>query len=328
MADTQVLTGDTETVKRWSTKLWVELPREIYWGKFMKENDMNTIIEVRRDLEGQSGDKLTFSLARKLVGGGVTGDGDLEGSEELMAWSSDSITLDQVRNAVRLKGRLSERRTAFDQRMLAKNLLKTWLAEFIDDDIFTQFDASPAASRTVFGGVATSTATIDSTSTITIAKLQTVVAKAVKATPKVWPVRLDEGDFYLFLAHTDVAFDLQRLSEWQTYNQYAGPREYKSNNLFLGKIGMVGGVVVHAHEKIPISTTYGSAADQPGASNFFLGKQAGIFGWGARPEWWEKEFDYGNKVGFAIGAIWDFKKAVFSAVDNAFFAIRTFRTNN
>ncbi|MDP3769251.1 MAG: DUF4043 family protein, partial [Dehalococcoidia bacterium] len=140
MADTQVLTGDTETVKRWSTKLWVELPREIYWGKFMKENDMNTIIEVRRDLEGQSGDKLTFSLARKLTGGGVTGDGDLEGSEELMSWSSDSITLDQIRNAVRLKGRLSERRTAFDQRMLAKNLLKTWLAEYIDDDIFTQFD--------------------------------------------------------------------------------------------------------------------------------------------------------------------------------------------
>lgn len=328
MADTNVATGDAETVKRWASKLWIEMPREIYWGKFMKENDMNAIIEVKRDLEGQPGDGLTFTLARKLSGAGVTGDSTLEGNEELMTWYSDTLTLDQTRNAVRLQGRLSERRTAFDQRMVAKNLLKTWLAELIDDDIFVQFDTTPAASRIAFGGDATSTATIDSGDTITIARLQSLVARSVKATPKIWPVRLEEGDFYLFVAHTDVGYDLQRLTEWQDNNQEAGPRDYGKNDLFTGRLGIVAGVVVHSHERIPVSTTYGAAADLPGASNFFLGRQAGLFGWGARPEWWEKEFDYGNKVGFAIGAIWDFSKAVFNAVDNAFWAVRTYRTNN
>ena len=328
MADTNVATGDAETVARWAAKLWVEMPREIYWGKFMKENDMNAIIEVKRDLEGQPGDRLTFTLARKLSGLGVTGDSTLEGQEEQMTWYSDTLTLDQVRNAVRLQGRLSERRTAFDQRMVAKNLLKTWLAEYIDDDIFTQFDAAPAASRVVFGGDATSTATIDSGDTLTIARLQSLVARSAKATPKIWPVRLEEGDYYLFLAHTDVGYDLQRLTEWQDNHQEAGPRDYGRNNLFTGRLGIVGGVVVHSHEKIPISTTYGAGADLPGASNFFLGRQAGLFAWGSRPEWWEKEFDYGAKVGFAIGAIWDFTKAVFNAVDNAIFVTRTYRTNN
>ena len=328
MADTEFLTGAAETVKRWAQKLWVEMPREIYFGKFMKENDMNAIIEVKRDLEGQPGDRLTFTLARKLTGAGVTGDEILEGNEEQMTFYSDNITLDQVRNAVRIKGRMSERRTAFDQRMSAKNLLKTWLAELIDDDIFTQFDVSPAVSRTLFGGSATSTATIDSTSTITITKLEQAKARAQKTTPKIWPCRIEEGDFYLALLHTDVAFDLTQTAVWQDDSQEAGPRDYGQNDLFTGRLGVRRGIVIHAHEKVPISTTYGSAADQPGASNFFLGRQAGCFGWGARPDWWEKEFDYGNRVGFAIGAIYDFKKAVFNAVDNAFMAIRTFRTNN
>jgi len=32
-ADTSFATGATETVKRWAARLWVELPREIYFGE-------------------------------------------------------------------------------------------------------------------------------------------------------------------------------------------------------------------------------------------------------------------------------------------------------
>ena len=324
--ETEFLTGAAETAKRWAAKIWTEMPREIYWGKFMREGDMNAIIEVKRDLEGQPGDRLTFTLATKLSGGGRTGDDTLEGEEEAVNVYSDDITLDQVRNGVRLKGKLSERRTAFDQRKVAKDLLKTWMAEYIDDDIFTQFDTSP--TTVVFGGDAISTATIDSGDTLTVAKLESVVAKAQKASPKIWPVRVEEGEFYVCAMHTDVAYDLRQSTNWLDASQEAGPRDYGRNNLFTGRLGVVGGVVCHAHEKVPISSTYGSGANQPGASNFFLGRQAGVFGWGSRPEWWEKEFDYANKVGFAIGAIWDFTKAVFNAADYAFIAIRTYRTDN
>ena len=328
MADTEFATGAAETVKRWAAKLWVEMPREIYWGKFMKENDMNAVIEVKRDLEGNPGDQLTFTLLRKLSGAGVTGDDVLEGQEEQMNHFSDTVTLDQVRNAVRLKGRLSERRTAFDQRMGAKTVLKSWLAEYIDDDVFTQFTTGTAATRIVYGGDATSTASIDSGDTITVAKIESVVARAQKATPKIWPVKTEEGEFYIACLHTDVGYDLRQSTQWLDASQEAGPRDYGRNNLFTGRLGIVGGTVVHAHEKIPVTTVWGSAADQPGATNLFLGRQAGLFAWGKRPEWWEKEFDYGARTGFAIGAIWDFTKAVFDAVDHAITEIRTYRTNN
>ncbi len=325
MADTEFLTGAAETVKRWATMLWQEAPELIYWGQFMKE-DMNAIIQVKRDLEGQPGDELTFTLLRKLSGAGVSGDAVLEGNEEQMNHYSDTVVLDQRRNAVRLKGRLSERRTAFDQRKNAKDVLKTWLAETIDDDIFTQFDTNPTS--VVFGAGATSTATIVSTSTMTLALIDAAVAKAKKAAPKIWPVRVENRDYYVVCMHTDVEYDLRQSTAWQDNHQEAGPREYGTNAIFVGGMGVHGGAVLHSHVKVPIATTWGATGNETGASNLFLGRQAGLFAWGARPEWWEKEFDYNNRVGFAIGAIWDFTKAVFNGNDHGFMAIRTYRTNN
>ena len=325
MADTEFLTGDPETVKRWGAAVWQEAPELIYWGQFMGK-EMNSIIQVKTELESGPGDEITFTLLRKLAGAGVSGDSVLEGAEEQMNHFSDSVVLDQRRNAVRLKGKLSERRTAFDQRSNAKDVLKSWLAETIDDDIFTQFDTNPTS--VVFGAGATSTATIVSTSTFTLALVDTAVARAKKASPKIWPVRVEGRDYYVVCMHTDVEYDLRQNSVWQTHQQNAGPREYGSNAIFQGGMSVYGGAVLHSHVKVPIATTWGASGNETGASNLFLGRQAGLFAWGAKPEWWEKEFDYNNRVGFAIGAIWDFTKAVFDSNDHGFIAIRTYRTNN
>lgn len=323
-ADTSFATGAAETVKRWAARLWIELPREIYFGKFMREDDMNTIIEVKRDLEGQPGDKVNFTLLQKLANAAVTGDSTLEGNEEAMAYFTDAATLDQNRNAVRLVGRMSERRTAFNQRDSAKTILKTWLAETIDNAMFTGFDITP--SLVLFGGSASSTATIDATSKVAPNLIDRAVGKAKKTLPKIWPVRVNGRDFYVTLLHTDAAYDLRQDGVWNQSQREAQERS-PDNPIFSGALGFWNGAVVHEHEKIPISTTYGAGANQPGANNFFMGRQAGVFAWGARPEWWEKEFDYGNKVGFAIGAIYAFKKAVFNAIDHGFISLRTFRTN-
>lgn len=323
-ADTNFPTGDAATVKRWATKLWLEMPREIYFGKFMKENDQNTIVEVKRDLEGQPGDAVSFSLLRKLTGAGITDDATLEGNEEAMTVYTDSVVLTQKRNAVRLNGRLSERRTAFDQRMAAKTQLKTWLAELIDSFHFTQFDTAPTV--TIFGGDAVSTATIDAADKFTPSLIDKAVAKAKKATPKIWPVRINGRDYYVVLIHTDIGFDLRRDPEWAQAQREANVRHELDNPIFSGALGFWGGAVIHEHESVPIATNYGAGANLPGASNMFFGRQAGCFAWGSRPEAWEKEFDYGAKLGFAIGAIWAMKKAVFNAADNAYESLKTFRT--
>lgn len=322
--DTEVLTGAAETVKRWATKIWLEASKEIYWGKFFGEGEQS-IVQLKTELEKGPGDKVTFTLLRKLAGAGVDDDATLEGNEEALVWYSDSVTLTQKRNAVRLAGRMSERRTAFDQKLGAKTQLKTWLAEVMDTQCFTGFDSAP--SVVVYGGDAVSTATIDAADKFTPALIDKAIAKAKKAVPKIWPVRYQGKDYYVVVVHTDIGFDLRRDPEWQQTQREANLQGL-NNPIFTGMLGMWGGAIVHEHEAVPISVTYGAGGNLPGASNMFLGRQAGVMAYGARPEAWEKEFDYKNKVGFAIGAIWKFKKAVFNAADNSYIAIRTYRSNN
>lgn len=322
---TEFLTTNAARVQRWSGKIWLEMPREIYFGKFMKD-DINAIIEVRRDLEGGPGDVLTYSLGNKLDGQGVSGDDPLEGQEEELLVYSDTVTINQRRNAVRLKGKLSEQRTAFDQQPLARTMLKTWLAEVIDDDIFSKL--TTASTTVVFGGSATSTATLVATGLITPAKIDTAVAKAQKADPKIWPVMVDGNPYYVLCLHTDVGFDLRNNGVWQGYQQNGAQVQGKDNPIFSGMFNIYNGVVIHTHEKVPVATNGGAAGDVAYASNLFLGRQAGLMAWGAKPQAWTKEFEYGNSIGMAIGAMWGFRKALFNALDHAVIELRMARTNN
>lgn len=324
-ADSEWATGSAEAVKRWSRDAWVELPKLIYWNKFMGRG-LNNIIQVKDDLEGQPGDRITYSFVRKLAGAGVAGDGDLETSEEAIATYSDSVLIDQKRNAVRLKGRMSERRTAYNQRMIAKELLTTWLAETIDADIFAAIDLSPSTS--VYGGSATSTATLNVGDYLTTALITKAKTKAKKAAPKLWPVKIGSKEYYVLIMHPDQESDLKTFDAAWIQAQREAQTRGDDNPLFEGSVGIWDGVICHVHEDISTSTTYGAGTNLPGANAQFVARQAAAYAWGERPRWVEKEFDYGNKIGFAIGAIYGVKKAVFNTVDHASIRISTYRTNN
>ncbi len=325
MADTETTTSAAEAVKRWATKIWVEAAREIYWSKFMSKDEY-AVIEMKTELESGPGDQVTYTLLRKLSGAGVSGDTDLEGAEEAMDPASNTIVLDQRRNAVRLKGRLSEKRSSWDQRGEAKKLLRIWLAETIDDDIFTQFDTSP--TQVVFPGSITAVSGLAAANIISPSLIDKCSAKAQKRAPKIWPVRVNGDDYYVLVMHTDTAYDLRNDSTWQGYQQNGAQIQGDDNPIFSGRFGLYNGTILHVHEKVPIATNGGSGGNVAWASNLFLGRQAGLFAWGRRPDAWEKEFDYGNKIGFAIGAIWKFAKAVFDNDDHALIALRVARTSN
>lgn len=323
--DSEWATGSAEAVKRWSREAWVELPKLIYWNKFMGKS-MNSVIQLKQELEGQPGDKVTFSFIRKLSGAGVTGDSDLETQEEAMTTYSDDVTIDQVRQAIRLKGKMSEKRTAYSQRTAAKELLTTWLAEKIDADIFAALDSSPSTS--IYAGAASSTATITAGDLFTTALLTKAKTKAKKASPKIWPIKIDNKEYYVAIIHPDQEYDLKVNDPTWAQAQREAQVRGDENPIFEGSVGVWDAVIVHVHEDIAVATTWGSGGNVNGAFGQFLGRQAGAFAWGERPRWVEKSFDYDNKVGFAIGAIYGVTKAVFNAVDHAFYSIRTARTSN
>lgn len=327
MANTEYTTASAERVLRWASRIWQQMPSEIYFGKFMAPND-NAIIEEKRDLEGGPGTRLTYTLAMNLTGAGVSGDATLENSEEQLVTYSNTLTLDQRRNAIRLAGALSEQQTAFDQRPVARNMLKYWLARAIDDQIFTRLATSPSTNRVIFGGTATSVATLTNTMLITPARIDAAKARAQKADPKIWPVRVNGGDWYVLVIHTDVGYDLRQNGVWQGYQQNGAQAQAGDNPIFSGMFGIYNGIVVHQHEKVSAAVDGGAGGDVAYATNLFLGKQAGLFAWGRKPRAWEKEFDYGNQFGMAIGAIWDFEKATLNSEDHGVIALQVARTNN
>ena len=324
MADTSVATGDAETAEQWARDLIMEAMKEAYWPRFMGKGP-NNIIQVKTELEKSPGDKITFSLGMKLAGAGGSGDSMLEGNEEALQHYSDQVIIDQQRNAVRLEGKMTELRPAFDLRDHAKEALKIWLAEKIDQDIFDDLDGSP--TRVLYQSTATSTATITSTMYFNLDIVSKSRTLSLKLAPKIMPLKISGREHHVLVMAPDCEFDLVNSdTEWRTSVRDAQTRG-DQNPVFTGMLGLTMGTILHVHENISVTTNWGSGANVNGANNLFVGRQAGCFAWGKRPFWREKEFDYGNKTGFAVGAIYGHTKAVFNSEDHALIAVRTSRTN-
>ncbi len=324
MAVNVIATGDALTRKLWAKEILIEAQKEIFWGRAMGKGP-NNIIEVKEDLMKEKGDQITYGLYMKLSGAGISGDSTLEGNEEDPTKFSDAITVDQKRNAVRLAGALTEMRPAYDLRSVAKELLKIWLAETIDSDIFTAFAGSP--TKVLRPGSATSKATLVATDLLTLSLGSKGRVLAGKLSPRILPIGVGGGLGYMAVIHPDNEYDLKvNDANWQLAMKDA-MAPGTSNPLFTGSVGVYDMIAYHSHVNIGTFADGGSGSDQDGSTCLFLGRQAMVFAWAKKPFWTEKEFDYGNQVGFATGAIWGQNKSVFNSEDYAMIALECVRTN-
>ena len=64
----------------------------------------------------------------------------------------------------------------------------------------------------------------------------------------------------------------------------------------------------------------------PVARAVLCGQQAGVIAWGKDVEWVEKSFDYGNKWGVSVGAIFGVVKPMFNSKDYGVISIATAAT--
>lgn len=329
MADWTFATGSNLTRKAWAKKWFMEAKTESYFYEngFVGVSENNIIVEYA-DLEKEQGDQITVGQIRELAGAGVTGDNQMEDNEEAPANYDDAIVLDQVRNAVRLGGATSEQRAADNSlRAQAKELLKRWKAAYIDQAIFTALGSSP--TKVIYGGDATSTSDVEQADYMTLSLIAKAAVYAKKASPKIVGPRVKgKAVAGVCVISPDQAYDLtERDAAWAQAQREAQKRG-DDNPIFSGALGVHKNVVIHDHERVATVTTWGSGANIPGATALFLGIQAAVIAYSRKKIWEEKTFDYGNKVGFCIGAIVGATKLVFNSADNSVVAIRTSRTNN
>jgi len=321
--ETRFASGDALAAKLWSAKLFKESIKDIFFDKYTSE-DGNNIIQKDMEFTKKKGEIMTFGLRMRLSGAGVNTDNDyLEGNEEEMTFHDFSVTLEERGNAVRAKSKLDLQRPAFDLRKEFKDGLKDWLTEYIDAQHITALTTSPTSTRNIWGGDATSTATIDSSDTMSTTVISKARRKARLASPKIRGVMIDGQERFLCLMHDYQFKAIQAETAWQQAQREANVRGEK-NPLFSGAAGIWDNVIIKVYERIPTYSTWGSGANLTGARALLLGRQAGVCAYGQMPQWYEKLFDFNRIPGVAVDVVWKVAKTVYNSVDFATIAIDTY----
>lgn len=337
MADTNYGVNDALAVKLWSKRLIREALKATFVNQFMGESQ-DELIQVKTETSKGAGDKVTFGLRMQLTGDGVQGDGTLEGNEEALVTYSDSITINQLRHAVRSAGKMSEQRVPFSVREEAMSGLRDWWAGRLDTWFANQVTGyTPTVDTRYTGNVATIAPTtaqlliqgqtaessLSTGDTATLTLIDRAVTTAKTLTPVIRPLKVNGKPMYVAFLHP---YQVRSIRTSTTTGQWLDIQkaamtggDVDGNPIFTGALGVYNNTILHEWTRLPAAVNAGAAMANT-RRGVFCGAQAAVFAMGEgtnsdSPNWYEQLFDYGNKLGVAGGMIAALKKTVFNSAD-------------
>ena len=317
MATTDFGALTTEELKVWSMDLWKVARKKSFWEQFTGTDEnapLQRITEFKKDMKGA---KAVITLVPDVQGRGVIGDEQLTGNEAAMSAYDFVFEVDQQRQGVKSKGRMTEQKSVVDFRKTARNSLGYWLADMrdtlitlklsgydfnikLDSSANTPGGAHDTLANLAFAGAVAPTSkrklalrlngstkeiVVGSEADVADAELRTftyadiVNLKAMARERGIKPVRDAGGNemFHLIMAPTAFA-KLKLDSDFISNVRHAGVRG-DTNSLFRGTTNsvMVDGVMIH--DSFYIVTTRGvSAPNKFGATGGAEGQRALFLG--------------------------------------------------
>lgn len=344
MAVTTYGVNDTLSNKLWAKKLTAEALKQTYFGKFMGSGS-DAMIQMKNETSKTSGDKVTFGLRMQLSGDGVTEAQTLQGNEESLTTYADSILINELHHAVRVKNSTSidAQRVPFNLRDEGKSGLRDWFANRFDTVMFYHLagyslitDArytgnntitAPSTGRKVFTtGSADETVQADSTKIFTLGMIDKCVETAKVATPLIRPIMVGGEEKYVMFIHPYQVYDLRTSTstgQWLDIQKSAlAGGKGASSPIYTGALGEYNNVVLHESVRVPNGLHSSTSAAQTSTRRaVFCGAQAGAIAWGQKYtegshyKWIEDLFDYERELGISAQCIWGIKKTVFNSVD-------------
>lgn len=338
-------------VRQWELETWQDGRNESFFMSrgFMAPNDMGQnypIHRVTKFSRTQRGLECVMQLIQDLVGDGVVGDNKLEGDEEQLVNDAQVIRIDQLRNGVRSRGKLSEQATVINFRASARKKLGFWLADKLDELAFLvasgraftlKLDGSTrgasqlpqlsfasdvtaaSTNRIVHAGTASAESGLTTSDKMTWNLL--VKARALAERKLIKKVRDRGKGYYVFVISTEQMRDLLTDPTYQTIARTAGERG-SNNPLFSTADVVAHGCVVHSHNRVynTLGATSGSA--KWGSGNTVDGAQALLLGAGAlgfaAPYAAQSgdldSTDYQNRQGISFGRMTGWLKPVFESI--------------
>lgn len=330
-------TNDPATKKAWEEKLFRDAMPLVYWKNMMGSGN-DSPVQVNTALEKDQGDEVTFTLINRLVGAGVVGDDILSGNEEELDDATFKVALQQYRHGVKSAGALSRQRAVWEMQPEARAALKQWMAEKIDQLCFSALVANPTqiayrdgtGVNTYANSLATATAALNATNSRFNMNFFSYLATLAQTGrgrdfKPLNPIKVNGGNFWVFVCHPDVLFDIKTDTNFQQAQREAQERG-KDHPIFTGATAVYDGIVVRAHEFMPKALN-GGGGSVPWAQCALMGTQALAWAWGTRPEANEEETDHKNKKAWSIRMIAGVRKPTFDGRDFGSLGVAVARTN-
>ena len=359
MSTTSYGVNDALAVKLWSKKLAVEVSKATAIAPLIGD-DANSIIQLKTETQKGKGDKVTFGLRRQLIGDGVTEGQTLEGNEEALTTYSDSILINEIDHAVRVKneGTIDVQRVPFSLRDEAVSGLSDWYADRLSMGFFIQacgFTAptlsfegrtvnlsaihwlhntpiAPSSSRIIRAGAQANDQSLTSANVFDLTLIDKAVEAAKVANPRIRPVNIKGEKHYVMYLHPYQITDLRintSTGQWLDI-QKAAERRGGSNPIFDGSLGVYNNVILREAEHVTTGVNGSTSAEITTVRRaVLLGAQAAVCGFGmnkgpTRYTTVEKTFDYDRELGVAAKTILGMKKTVFNSVDFGTVVVSTY----
>lgn len=370
MAEIIVPVNDPTAVVIYSHRIYQQAIRATTAAKLMavglSARDQTNFVQLFDEPMYGPGELIKYDLVPNIQGPGVLNDAPIAGQET--AWSAlqDSFYINQQRQAELLVGRMSQQRVPYSMRDSAKTTLANWWKEIIDIGLMNQLGgntfqtnvaytglnsvrASDAAHH-IYGGNATSEATLDSGDIFAVSIIPQLVAMAQGTlTFPIKPVVIKgieiAGILFLHPLQVKALKTNFTSGEWgDIYRAALQGGQVTGNPIFTGAIGMYENVVIHQDARVPygdttqnliydpVSKTNIAAPTALGtpavgttsvARGIFVGAQAAAIAFGGdaknnggkplRVRWYEELLDAGNQLRVTAGMIWGIVKTQFPA---------------
>lgn len=324
MALSEAIAGLTPQL--WDDKFFTSYVRANQFARYMGTSE-NSLIQVKEDLTKKNGDSVTFALVNDLAGAGVTGNTALEGAEEALGSRSFKVSVNMLRNGVRVH-EWDEQKSAIDLREAARPQLKTWALKKLRTDIlaaltsingvaYASADANARnawlvdnSDRVLFGGAAGNYSGVHATD---LGKLDTSADKFTytnlslarrllkQASPAIRPITLEDGtEWYVAFAPSNAFRDLK--ASLATIHSNAEVRG-QGNPLFNDGDLLWDGIIVREIPEMGVLADVGDSASVDVAPVKICGAQALACAWAQRTTTRTEVFDYGAQHGVAIQEI-------------------------
>lgn len=350
MAGYSQSTSDAKTVKRWLQRRFAaETLSQVYLSRFMGKSS-SSIIQKLTDLN-ETGDTINYQLRMALRGQGKRGKAVLKGHLESLVIHNDSVSIDTLRHGVEIDGRITMQRSELDLIEENKEALMEWLANITEEELFAQLAGrvgtqfryldlsytghagntltTPDSDHVIYGGDATSEASIDSTDKFSLELIDRFRRDVEELDVKMPPAIVNGKEYWVAVIHTRQLFDLRRNvgeGEFTKLMSALATAEGKNSPIFKGGEFLYNGVIVHAHDRVPLFT---NDNDVECANGFFLGRQAAVWANGNGGDGdtamlkVEEDEDFGDKPQVAVTTLWGCKKTRFNGQDFGVMGIKT-----